>query len=254
MFCQKDLIADRPKVVLLNENQSNIIANIVRLKRAITLSQQFYTGHLKIGIEVNLLTCTPGCEALNKKPKFMTTYISLLRGINVSGHNLIKMNDLRTAYGNLDFKNIRTYLQSGNVIFDSADIEITLLAQKISGQLIKDFGVDIPVLVLTVDNLKQVISANPFITQSNLNPAFFHISFLSSKPENDKQKALEEKISPGEEIVITDEAVYLYCPNGYGKTKLHNKFLETKLQVVATTRNWKTANELLMQAEQTGTE
>jgi len=179
----------------------------------------------------------------------MTTYISILRGINVSGQKLIKMDFLRKSYENLGFGNVRTYVQSGNIIFTEKNIKPDELAQVILQQIKKDFGFDIPVIVLSIDKLKQIIDSNPFLKDNNKDETFLHVTFLSSKPQKVDLNIIKEKKLKGEEIIITDNAVYLYCPNGYGKTKLTNNFLETKLKVGATTRNWKTTNELLKIAQ-----
>ena len=174
----------------------------------------------------------------------MTTYISILRGINVSGQKLIKMDALRKSYESMGFHNVTTYLQSGNVIFEGNDFEINNLEQKISRQIEQDFGFEVPVIVLTIEKLKQVIENNPFLKDQNKDQSFLHVTFLSSKPDPFNYKTIEDKKQEGEEIIFSDMAVYLYCPNGYGRTKLNNNFLEAKIKVGATTRNWKTTNEL----------
>lgn len=181
----------------------------------------------------------------------MTTYISLLRGINVSGQKPIKMDALRKLYDNLGFRSVTTYVQSGNVIFMGNKAQPDELSQIITQQIEKDFGFNVPVIVLTVDNLKQVIDNNPFIKDSDKDTAFVHITFLFSQSQKIDLKIIEEKKLNGEEIFFVDNVAYLYCPNGYGKSKLSNNFLEAKLKVSATTRNWKTTNELLKIAKQT---
>jgi uncharacterized protein (DUF1697 family) len=181
----------------------------------------------------------------------MATYISILRGINVSGHKPIKMDALRKSYENLGFHKITTYVQSGNVIFTAKDVELNELGEKISRQIKQDFGFEVAVIVLFIDKLKQIINSNPFLSHPDKEQTFLHITFLSSKPDKYDYKTIEDKKQNGEEIFIADNAVYLYCPNGYGKSKLSNSFLETKLKVGATTRNWKTTNEILKIAQQT---
>lgn len=180
----------------------------------------------------------------------MTTYVSILRGINVSGKNLIKMDALRRLYENLHFRNVTTYVQSGNVFFTGKNTKPDELAQTIKLQIEKEFGFDVPVIVLTVEKLKQIIESNPFVNDSNRDKAFLHVTFLFSEPDESDFNAIEEKKLKGEEIFFSGNAVYLYCPNGYGKSKLSNIFLEKKLKVEATTRNWKTTNELFRIAQQ----
>lgn len=180
----------------------------------------------------------------------MKTYISILRGINVSGHKIIKMDALRNLYENMGFSNVTTYVQSGNVIFSGQDIEIRVLEKNIYQQIEKEFGFQVPVILLSIEMLKHIIENNPFVEDKNKDKSFFHVTFLSSKPEKYDAITIENKKQDEEDIAFTDYAVYLYCPNGYGRTKLTNNFLESKLKVGATTRNWKTTQELLKIAEQ----
>ncbi|MCK3683025.1 DUF1697 domain-containing protein [Maribellus sp. YY47] len=175
----------------------------------------------------------------------MQTCISILRGINVSGRNSIKMADLKTAYEALGFQRVTTYIQSGNVVFESSETDQEKLSKKIHLQIQSTFGYDIPVLVVNVDSWQQIIEQNPFAKDSSKDPAFLHVTFLASAPELSSKDAILTRLSNGEEIQITSGAVYLYCPHGYGRTKLNNNFLEAKLGVQATTRNWKTTLKLL---------
>ena len=179
----------------------------------------------------------------------MTTYISILRGINVSGHRLIKMEALRKSYESIGCKNVQSYLQSGNVVFAYHAIEPIHLEKQISILINKDFGFEVPTIVMSVDKLKKIIVNNPFTRDASKDIALLHVTFLSSKPDCVDLKNIEDKKQEGEEIFISDDVVYLFCPKGYGNTKLSNNFLEAKLKVGATTRNWKTTNELLKLAE-----
>jgi len=179
----------------------------------------------------------------------MTTYISLLRGINVSGQKLIKMEALAKTFQKLECEKVKTYLQSGNVVFTSNTTSTKTLETQIEQEIKKDFGFDVPVMVLTETKLSETISNNPFINQADKDITFMHITFLSSIPENYDIKSIESKKQQGEEVFISEDMVYLYCPNGYGKTKLTNNFFENKLKLSATTRNWKTTKELLKLAE-----
>ncbi len=175
----------------------------------------------------------------------MTTYISILRGINVSGQKLVKMEVLRKLYEDLGFSQITTYLQSGNVIFNFNDEDPGKLSRKIFDEIRNNIGFEVPVIVLTIDNLKQIIDNNPFTKDPNLNLSDLYVTFLASTPLKFDLQGIFDKRQNGEDCFLSNNAVYLYCPNGYGRTKLTNNFLESKLKVVATTRNWKTTNELL---------
>ena len=171
----------------------------------------------------------------------MTNYISILRGINVSGQKSIIMADLKTLYENMGFSNVKTYVQSGNVVFQTKAEKIEILEQKIHGQIKSKYGFEAPVIVMTVDKLKTIINSNPFKDDSMKDPQFLHVTFLQKKPESYNQESVLSKKSGREEIVFTDEAIYMYCPNGYGNSKLSNNLFENKLKVTATTRNWKTS-------------
>lgn len=180
----------------------------------------------------------------------MTTYISILRGINVSGRNLIKMDALKKMYAQLGFENSITYLQSGNVIFTAKKTDTKTLEEKISKQIETDFGYQVPVIVLSKKLLQTIIEGNPFAHDPEKENQFLHVTFLATTPANYDLKEIEDKKLAGEEVHCSGNAVYLFCPGGYGNTKLSNSFLEKKLKVQATTRNWKTTTELLKLSSQ----
>jgi uncharacterized protein (DUF1697 family) len=175
----------------------------------------------------------------------MNTYISILRGINVSGKKVIKMDALRRMYEGLGYKNTVTYIQSGNVIFQDSEFNHKSLEEKISNQIKIDYGFDVSVIVLSVVQFKKIINDNPFTKNPVKNTHHIHITFLSGKPLHIEPETIENKKSPGEEIYFTDHAVYLYCPGGYGKTKLTTNFLEQTLKVTGTTRNWNSTLQIL---------
>ncbi|MCC5928726.1 MAG: DUF1697 domain-containing protein [Cyclobacteriaceae bacterium] len=175
----------------------------------------------------------------------MKTFISLLRGINVGGQKLIKMAALREMYTNLGLQQVESYLQSGNLVFTTRDKNCDELAQIISLQIKETFDFDVPILVLTLENLQEIVQANPFAADTHKDPAYMHVTFLASKPEAFNPDVFEERKQDGEEIHFGGSAIYLYCPGGYAKTKLNNNFFEARLKTNATTRNWKTTSELL---------
>lgn len=162
---------------------------------------------------------------------------------------MIKMDALKKMYEDLNFENVRTYIQSGNVIFQYNQSELTDLEERIASQIKTQFGFEVPVMIFSIEELKIIIERNPFRSDKSKDISHLHVTFLSSPPEQDNFETLEQAKSTGEEIILNDKAIYLYCPNGYGKTKLTNTFLERKLKVRATTRNWKTINELVSIAE-----
>ena len=175
----------------------------------------------------------------------MATYISILRGINVSGQKLIKMDALKRMYESLNFEKVKTYIQSGNVVFSTCETNLKKLESQISSRLEKEFGEEVPVIVLKAETLENIIKNNPFANDGQKDTSNIYITFLADKQKEIDKDSIENKKQEGEEIEYSENAIYLYCPNGYGRTKLNNNFLENKLKIKATTRNWKTTNELL---------
>jgi uncharacterized protein (DUF1697 family) len=171
-------------------------------------------------------------------------YISLLRGINVSGQKKIKMEDLRALYESLDFENVRTYIQSGNVIFSCSVSDIGELSKKIEDKIHDTYGYPVSVIIRTPAEMKDALDNNPFSGNRNKEASKLYVTFLSAAPSYADVNAVYQLISQPEEAVIRGREVYLFCPGGYGKSKLTNSFFEKKLGVSATTRNWKTANIL----------
>jgi uncharacterized protein (DUF1697 family) len=180
----------------------------------------------------------------------MNTYISILRGVNVSGHMMIKMDDLRQLYADLGFINVRTYIQSGNVIFQSSVTMPKELEMKIETQILNKYSFKIPVIVKAINELNGIVNNNPFLADKSKDESFLHVTFLSTEPDRLSVGKILEVHFPDEEFVISGSSIYLYCPKGYGKTKLSNKYFENKLKVIATTRNWKTTKMLLKMAEE----
>ncbi len=173
----------------------------------------------------------------------MTKYISILRGINVSGQKKILMADLKTIYENLKLKNITTYIQSGNVVFET-NSKVNL-QEAIEKAIFKTYGFEVPVIVIEAEEFKQNINANPFIKEKAIALDKLHVTFLEDAPSVTNSDALKSIKSSEDRYILNNKIVYLYCPGGYGTTKLSNTSIENKLKVKATTRNWKTCNELL---------
>ena|SRR6266404_3246200 len=179
----------------------------------------------------------------------MPTYIAMLRGINVSGHKMIKMETLRSSFGALKLSNVQTYVQSGNVIFGSRDGSVAALCEKIEQRILRDFGFSVPVFVRTAKELAQIIKDNPFLKETAIDHSKLHVTFLSDAAPKMALEALQPLAAQSEQFHVIGREIYLYCPNGYGRTKLSNTAIEKKLSVGATTRNWKTVNTLLALAK-----
>ena len=171
--------------------------------------------------------------------------ISILRGINVSGQKKIKMADLKCLYENLGFTNVVTYIQSGNVIFDSEISAKKTLKQLIEKQISLEYGFDVPVIIRTHLDFKQIIADCPF-GEFNLfeDGTKVLLTLLADTPKAENIARLMTYVKAPEQLTVKDQHVYLHCPNGYGRSKLSNVFIENKLKVQATTRNWKTVHKL----------
>lgn len=168
----------------------------------------------------------------------MPTYISLLRGINVSGQKKIPMKELAAMFEGAGFARVRTYIQSGNVLFDSPKKSTAALSQTIHDAIEKSFGFDVDVLVLTPNEIETALAENPFDAEK------MYLTFLFETPNDVPHDAIDSARAPSEEISIGERVVYFHCPEGYGKSKLSNNFFEAKLKVRATTRNLKTTKTL----------
>jgi len=172
-------------------------------------------------------------------------YISLLRGINVSGQKSIKMTDLVNVFESLGFKDVRTYVQSGNVIFEYDSVDTTIITSKIEKKINQIYGFTVNVIIRTKDELEKIISNNHFLKKHKIEIDKLHVTFLSYLPDKQTASDLDIKKEENEQFIIIGKEVYLYCPNGYGETKLNNQIFEKKLKTIATTRNWRTTNKLL---------
>jgi uncharacterized protein (DUF1697 family) len=175
----------------------------------------------------------------------MSNYIAMLRGINVSGHCIIKMERLRASFAALGFSNVKTYIQSGNVVFEAAKDSTVSVSEKIQQMILRDFGFSVPVFLRTSKEMEEIIECNPLLKTPSIDQAKLHVTFLSDEPPKTAPASLQAMAAKSEQFRVVGREIYLYCPNGYGITKLSNTAIEKKLSVGATTRNWKTVNTLL---------
>ncbi len=168
----------------------------------------------------------------------------MLRGINVSGQKKIKMNELRTLYESLGFRLVKTYIQSGNVIFESPDSDTSELKSKIETNIKQTYGLSVTVIIRTAGEFQHVINNNPFCGTRQEDITKLHVTFLSETPSASSLKTIDKLKDKSNEWIIAGKEIYLFCPNGYGRTKLTNNFFAKNLNLSATTRNWNTVNKL----------
>lgn len=175
----------------------------------------------------------------------MTKYIAILRGINVGGRRKILMANLKELFSELGFTDIKTYIQSGNVIFNSKgkDDDI-ILGNKIEQSISKNYDFEVPVIVRTSNELNEAISKNSFLEKNKVDIERLHLTFLKEVPETSKLETIKTSDYSPDKFKIIDKNVFVYCSEKYSDSKLTNNFFESKLKVSATTRNWKTVLKL----------
>ena len=172
----------------------------------------------------------------------MAAIISLLRGVNVGGHNKIKMEELRALYESLELREPQTYVQSGNVVFSSKERNLATLAGKIEDAIEKKCGFCPEVVLRTVSEMRDVIARNPFAKRSGIDPGKLIVFFLTRDPG---QFAITTE---REEVHFRGRELYIYFPDGMGRSKLVPA-LTRALKNSGTARNWNTVTKLLAMAE-----
>lgn len=179
----------------------------------------------------------------------MPKYVALLRGINVSGQKIIKMDKLRSIFESMDYKNVITYIQSGNVIFDCEEGDPAVVRDRIVSELKGQLTFDIPVVIRTLEELHEVVENTPYqIVNAEANEQRY-ITFLSHPATDAAIAKLETFQNEVDEFHVKGLTVYLLIHKNYGESKFSNNFIEKKLGVSATTRNWETVNKLIQLAE-----
>ncbi|MGM0883135.1 MAG: DUF1697 domain-containing protein [Bacillota bacterium] len=178
----------------------------------------------------------------------MTVYIALLRGINVSGQKIIKMEHLRAVFEEMQFEQVRTYIQSGNVVFEAEEQDTSLLEKKIEQKIEQVYSFQVPVIVRTSRELELVVEQTPFDTTELSANEKIYVSFLSQEPSAEAVQIIETFKSDIDDFHVHGREVYILIRAGYGESLFSNNFLEKKLKVSATTRNWATVNKLISMA------
>ena len=171
----------------------------------------------------------------------MRTYIALLRGVNVVGKNLLPMKELIVMLEKIGLQNVKTYIQSGNVVFKSA-LMPPELSKTIATEIKKRFGFEPYIIILSLDALEKVMAKNPY-PEAESNPQSLHLGFLGSAPKKPDLIKLNSLKKESEKYVITNRAFYLFAPEGVGKSKLSAN-AERILGVPMTDRNWRTVCKL----------
>jgi uncharacterized protein (DUF1697 family) len=194
----------------------------------------------------------------------MATHVALLRGINVGGRNKVPMADLREVVAGLGHTGVTTYIQSGNVLFSAADTDTAKLAAALESAIEDRFGLWSSVVVLSRDELAEVLAASPY--QDEPNPRLVHVVFLNGEPPRDLLDRIEAAASAAaakgsrDTVHAAGRALYIHTPDGFGKSELAQNLFriltppseQKKQALAATARNWATATELLSRCEEKG--
>jgi uncharacterized protein (DUF1697 family) len=179
----------------------------------------------------------------------MAVVISLLRGVNVGGHNKVKMDALRSLYESLNLRNACTYVQSGNVIFRTDERNFVSLASRVENAIERNFGFRPDVIVRTASELRDVIARNPFAARRGIDASKLLVVFLARDPGLEARDRVLKINADPEELQIGGRELYIHFPNGMGRSKLSVAAIERALGVPGTGRNWNTVTKLLEIAE-----
>ncbi|HDR7794734.1 TPA: DUF1697 domain-containing protein [Bacillus luti] len=171
----------------------------------------------------------------------MTVYIALLRGINVGGHKVIKMADLKRVFESLRLQHVKTYIQSGNIVFESEE-EISFLKEQIESAIKNFFNFDVPVMLRTKEEFINMIKNSPYKADTLLEGESIHVAFLAHPLSEDENRQLITYKNEHEDCYIDNTVVYLFFNTSIQNSKLMNQL--QKLRTPATVRNWRTVNKL----------
>lgn len=180
----------------------------------------------------------------------MPVLISMLRGVNLGPHNRIKMDALRALYESLKFEDPRSYVQSGNIIFRTKEKNGPPLAKKIQGAIQKNFGCCPEVILRTSDEMRKAIAANPFPERAKQEPGKVLVTFLAAEPPGEAKANLAKFKDFPEELHLKGRELFIYFPNGAGKSKLPWSSVDKLLKVTGTARNWNSVQAMLAIAEE----
>jgi uncharacterized protein (DUF1697 family) len=170
--------------------------------------------------------------------------VALLRGINVGGKNLLPMKDLACMFEAAGCTRVRTYIQSGNVLFTASRAKTVNLPGLIHDAIADRFGYQVPVLLRTLEELDATIGNNPYL-EAGAPESWLHVMFLADHPETARVATLDPLRSPLDAYTVRGREIYLQCPNGVGNTRLTNSYFDSRLATVSTGRNWRTVCKLL---------
>jgi uncharacterized protein (DUF1697 family) len=172
------------------------------------------------------------------------TYVALMRAVNLGGKNKLPMLELRQMFEAAGCEAVRSYIQSGNVIFRGSPRMCAALCSKIPEQIGARYGFQPPVVLRSTEELEEAIANNPYLA-AGVPEELLHLMFLADEPGAAAVKQLDPHRSPPDEFTVCGRDIYLKLPNGAGQTKLTNQYFDAKLKTISTSRNWRTVKTLL---------
>ncbi|MGE0191573.1 MAG: DUF1697 domain-containing protein [Planctomycetota bacterium] len=172
------------------------------------------------------------------------THVALLRGINVGGKNRLRMEDLLGVFEEVGCTEVRTYIQSGNVVFEADKALARRVAAEVASHLYAEHGLEVPVVLRTAAELATVLEDNPYLA-SGADEAYLHVAFLATRPAQSRIAKLDPDRSPPDVFQVVGREIYLHCPKGVARSKLTNAWFDSALGTVSTMRSWKTVLKLV---------
>src|SRR6266700_957669 len=179
----------------------------------------------------------------------MPVIICMLRGVNVGGHNMIKMDALKVLCSSLKLKDPQTYVQSGNVIFGTEEKDLAKLTKRIQDAIERKFSFRPDVILRTASELRDVIKRNPFAKRSGIEPSKLLVTFLAEDPGAEARDKVRSIKADPEELRVEGRELYIHFPNGIGRSKLSLAAIERALKTPGTGRNWNSVTKMLEMAE-----
>jgi uncharacterized protein (DUF1697 family) len=182
----------------------------------------------------------------------MPIYIAMLRGINIGPHKRMKMEKLRSSCEALGFVKVKTYIQSGNLVFQAPKLSSAAAAKKVEAQIVKDFGFSADVISRTAEEMKKVVEGNPLLREPGIDTSKFHVVFLADVPSPEAIKKLEALTLSPDKVRHSGKEIYFYFPNGVSGSSIWKHNLDRVMSVSGTMRNWNTVNTLYEMAVECG--
>jgi uncharacterized protein (DUF1697 family) len=181
---------------------------------------------------------------VSRKPAGQSgAHVALLRGINVGGKRIVPMKDLAAVFTDAGCRDVRTYIQSGNVVFNASSTTVHGLRGRLEKKIQERFGFAVPIVLRSAEQLARTIASNPFLVAGVAETAL-HVYFLADLPSEEAAASLDHSRSTPDAFIFAEQEIYLHLPNGMGRTKLTNAYFDSRLATTCTARNWATVLKL----------